>query len=242
MSQHSGFPAPVVMRLITCLLFCLFALAPVQSTGARTCRILFLGAPAGAPEKLQLFDGTATQEVELPKMNLSPVYKLPAGPLVIRLLESPPATPEEVNQDAPKVAVAEDVTDFYLLVSSDPSNKVVPVKMQVIDANTSKFRKGQMLWFNLTENRVGGQVGTEKLVMDANSKTILDAPAAGNDDFLVNLSFRMPGNEQLYPLCETKWLHDPRSRSVHFVITQEGGRTPRILGFPDYREEEKSKR
>jgi len=230
------------MRFIITLFCALPLLAMGETKSGRTCRILFLGAPADAPEKLQLFDGQASQEVELPQMNLSPVYKLPAGELVIRLLTTAPLKPGEVIPNAPKAAIPEAMTDFYLLVSSDPANKIVPVKLQVIDADAAKFRKGQMLWFNLTANSVGGQVGTEELAMAANSKTIVNAPASRNEDYNVNLSFRIPGNEVLYPLCETKWQHDTRSRSVLFVVSVDGGRTPRILGFPDYREEEKSKR
>ncbi|MCF7674989.1 MAG: hypothetical protein K9N23_06515 [Akkermansiaceae bacterium] len=40
----------------------------------------------------------------------------------------------------------------------------------------------------------------------------------------------------LYPLYETKWLHDLRSRNAVFIIAQVGCRTPRIIGFPDFRE------
>ncbi len=227
------------MRHLFVLVSLISALATPQSMAGHTCRILFLGAPANAPEKLQLFDGKASQEVELPQMNLSPVYKLPAGDLVIRLLTTAPLKPEDVSPDAPKAAIPEAMTDFYLLVSSDPTNKIVPVKLQVIDADAAKFRPGQMLWFNLTANSVGGQVGTEQLAMAANSKTIVNAPASKNEDYNVNLSFRIPDNEVLYPLCETKWQHDTRSRSVLFVVPQNGSRTPRVLGFPDYREPEK---
>jgi hypothetical protein len=203
---------------------------------ARTCRILFLGAPAGAPETLLLFAGNSAQKVELPQMNFSPVYKLPAGPLVLRMAATAPEKPELIHPQAPKASLAETVTDFYLLVTSDPANSVVPVKLQIIDADSARFRKGQMLWFNLTPNSVGGTVGSTQLKMAGNSRTILDAPASGSEDFPVNISFRMPGNDRLYPLCETKWQHDPRSRTVLFVVAQPGGRTPRILGFPDYRE------
>ncbi len=227
------------MRRLLALIFAFSVLGTTPSMAGRTCRVLFLAAPDNAPEKLQLFDGKASQEVELPQMNLSPVYKLPAGELVIRLLTTAPLKPEEVSPDAPKAAVPEALTDFYLLVSSDPANKIAPVKLQVIDADAAKFRPGQMLWFNLTPNSVGGQVGTEQLAMAANSKMILNAPTSKNEDYNVNLSFRMPGNEVLYPLCETKWRHDTRSRSVLFVIPQAGSRSPRVLGFPDFREPEK---
>ena len=45
-----------------------------------------------------------------------------------------------------------------------------------------------------------------------------------------------PATSDCYPLCETKWLHDTRSRTLFFVVSQPGSRTPRVLGFPDYRD------
>lgn len=218
------------------LLFCLLGLVSTLAAAPRTCRILFLGAPDGAPETLQLFDGTTSQEVELPRMNLSPVYKLPSGPLTVRMLTAAPAKPADVSPDAPKAVVPETVGDFYLLVSTDPANKIAPVRFQVIDVDPAKFSVGQMLWFNLTPNSVGGLVGSEKLAMAANSRTILKAPARESGDYNVKLTFRMPNNERLYPLCETKWQFDSRARTIFFVIAQDGNRTPRVLGFPDYRE------
>ena len=228
------------MRLLLCLLVLLPSLTTARPESSRTVRILFLGAAANAPQKLHLFDGTGCQEVELPQMNLSPVYKLPDGPLVIRMLPAPPANPEQIDPKAPKAVIRESVTDLYLLVSNDPSNSVAPVRMQVIDANAAKFRKGQMLWYNLTPNAVGGQLGNQSLKLAPNSKAVVDPPASGNDDYNVNLSFRIPDDKRLFPLCETKWLHDSNSRTLFFIVTENGSRTPRILGFPDYREEEKA--
>ena len=227
---------PTRMRHLLCLLLLVPSLSAAPSNGPRTCRILFLGAPDSAPETLQLFDGTASQEVELPRMNLSKIYQLPAGPLVIRMLTTAPAKPEAFPPDAPKAIIPEALAEFYLLVSSDSSNPIAPVKLQVIDADPVKFKNGQMLWFNLTSSSVGGRVGTENLTMAPNSKTILNAPASTNEDYNVNLSFRLPGEDRLNPLCETKWQHDTRTRSVLFVINQDGAGIPRVLGFSDFRE------
>ena len=59
----------------------------------RTCRILFLGTPDNVPVSLQLFDGTSSQEVALPRMNFSDVYTLPPGAITLRLLENAPEKP-----------------------------------------------------------------------------------------------------------------------------------------------------
>ena len=226
------------MKLLTFLFLFLAPAAAFADKAAvkHTCRILFFDGPDAAPEKLHLFDGTSSREVDLPRMNFSKVYPLPPGPLVLSLLPTPLTDPTKLPPGAPSVAVAEDVSDFYLLVTSDPANEVAPVRMQVINASADKLRAGQMLWFNLTKNTVGGTVGSEKLVIPPNSRIILNAPAPGNQDYPVNLTFRIPDNEHLYPLCETRWRHDPRSRSVVFINTEAGVRSPRVLVFPDYRE------
>lgn len=216
-------------------------LVPVAAMAAdkapkHTCRILFFDGPEAAPEKLQLFDGATCREVDLPRMNFSKVYELPPGALRLSLLPAPPADPAQLPPGTPGVTVAGDVVDFYLLVTSDPANTVAPVRMQIINAGADKLRAGQMLWLNLTKNAVGGTVGSEKLVILPGSRAIVDAPASGNQDYEVNLTFRIPGDDHLYPLCETRWRHDPRSRSVVFINAENGIRSPRVLVFPDYRE------
>jgi hypothetical protein len=208
---------------------------------ARSCRILFLNAPDDAPEKLHLFDGTASREVELTRMGFSPVYQVNAAATALALLPSPPAAPKSgtaptLPDGAPKAALAESITDFYLIVTSDPVNKVAPVKMQVIDAGAATFKRGQMLWFNLTDSKVGGQVGSRKLLLAENSRLVLDAPANGMEDYHVSLYYQPPGKTEAEPLCETNWSHDPRSRGVFFVLKPANNLIPRILGFPDFRE------
>lgn len=203
--------------------------------GEIVARILFLDGPDTAPDSLFLFDGANALEVELPRLSLSPVYELRPGDLVLSLLPKPPAKPEVLPSGAPTAKVPAGVVDFHLLLTSAPSNPVAPVRMQVINAGSDRLKRGQMLWFNLTGNTIGGTVGSEKLLIGPQSRVILDPPAAGSQDYPVDLAFRIPGDAHPYPLCETKWLHDPRSRSLAFVISKTGVRTPRVLVFSDFR-------
>lgn len=225
--------------LHTLLTLCLSSWGLAQEKATRTCRILFLGAPPDAARTIFLHDGTQAREVELPRMNLSDVYPLPTGPLTLRLLQKAPIDGAPIATGAPQVTVDEATKELYLLISADPENKVTPLRMQVINANSDSFAKGQMMWYNLSSNRVGGQVGSQKLAMDPKSRVILDAPAKGNADYNVNLSYYIPGREALYPLCETKWHHDPKARGIYFIVNHPGSRTPRVMGFPDYPNEEK---
>jgi hypothetical protein len=201
----------------------------------RTCRILFLEGPDSAPNTLHLFDGTRAREVELPRLNLSKIYEIPAGNLTLTLLPAPPADPEKLPAGAPNAKLPETVTDFFLLLTSDPANTVAPVRMQIIPAGADRLRAGQMLWFNLTAHQIGGVVGSEKLIMRPQSTVTLKAPASSAGDYHVELAYRIEGKETVYPICETQWRHDPRSRSLAFVFAKPGTRTPRVQVFPDFR-------
>ncbi len=209
-----------------------FAAAGQEKQG-RTCRILFLGAAETDPKNLHLHDGSTSREVELPRMNFSKPYELPAGSLTLHLLAAPPPEGQAPSSAAPSAPVAEAAGDIYLIASPDRSNKEVPVRLQVIDASADRFKAGQMMWYNLTAHEVGGQVGKRKLALKARSRAITEAPANGAEEYPVNLSYRIAGKDPLYPLCETRWVHDPAARTVLFILNEPGSRAPRVMGFPD---------
>lgn len=222
------------MRLILLLLIGLFPAASMaQETARRTCRVLMLGERGTVPAPLYLHDGKSAREVEVPRMNLSVPYVMPPGALTLRLLTAIPTEGQPVNPAAPTAAVAEDIGSFYLLVTADPANKSVPVRMQVIDATAERFKSGQMLWYNLTATDVGGEVGKQKVAIKARSKAITDPPASAAEDYNVKLVYRPGKDNTTQPICETRWQHDPRARTVLFVVNEPGTPIPRIFAFPD---------
>ena len=208
-----------------------------QKAEGRTCRIIFLERPASAPATMHLFDGVTSREVDLPDMSLSKVYDLRSGKLPLALLTAPLGDPKELPPGAPSVIVPENATDIYLLVMSDPANKVAPVRLEVVDAGGAKLRRGQTLWFNLTQFKVGGTLGSEKFVIKPLSRALMDAPRNDRGDYPVSLGYLMEGNKQLYPICESRWSHDPRSRNLGFVIDRGGIKSPLVMLFPDFRSE-----
>ncbi|MGB6220788.1 hypothetical protein [Haloferula sp.] len=207
---------------------------------------------------MQLYDGRGSQEVELPKMNLSPVYKLRSGPVELHLLEKAPASKRDVPADAPHVAVTEEMKDFILLVAqksekidadvqanesgnaqSDESAEAGDggkiLTLMLIEVDPRKFKPGGLLWVNLTENRIKGTLGDEEFTLDAGSQTVVSDPIKGGGSFPVKLSFSIPGDDQLRPLSETKWIHYPKGRIVQFVMEEQGSVVPRLLGVADNR-------
>lgn len=207
-----------------------------QVTVERTCRILFPDRPLGAPQELYLFDGISSQKVELPGKNLSPIYKLPPGILTLYLLPAPADDPKTVSPAAPSVALTEAHTDFYLIVSSDPENKIAPVSISVVDANGALFGSGQMLWINQTDKTITGNLGSEKITLKPNSREVIKEPRNGTGNYPVNLNFLIEGNDFVHPLCETQWNHTPQNRVIVFVIPEKKRRAPRVFAFPDFRQ------
>ena len=206
---------------------------------SRTCRILYLSSGERAPKGMHLFDGMASQEVDLPRMNLSKVYKIASGPVALRMLSSQVVDPETIPANAPSVVVPASAKHIYLLVSKDRSNKVAPVKMAVINADYDQVKVGEMLWFNMTKNTVAGKIGSRNLKIEPGARAVLKEPARGRVAYPVELYFRIPGDDFTHPLCETRWRHDPRSRSIAFIIKDGKRRVPKIYTYNDFRTPEK---
>jgi len=201
----------------------------------RQCRIIYFQAPSNAPQALYLFDGLSSQQVELPNKSLSDPYTLPQGDLILRLSNYAIVPPAQADPRMPSVAIPATLTDFYLLVSTDSQNSSFPIKMQAVDASSSVFKNGEMLWFNLTEKEVGGKVGSKRLAMKPRSKTVVEAPADSSEQYLLELGFRIPTEAEVRPLCRVSWQHDSRTKTIVFIFNEEGRRAPRLSGISDFR-------
>lgn len=227
------------MRFTLLILF----LATFLSAGERehTCRTLFLNGPQQQEGDYYLFDGTSSQKIELPRLNLSPVYKVRRGDIKIWLLSAPVRKLEEIPEGAPSEIVPAGVSDFYLLIVRDPSNKVLPLRMEVVNANYDRIGLGEMLWFNLTAKSLAGKLGNVPLNLGPNTSTLIGKPASSAEDYPVEIYFRVPGDGRTHPLIESQWYHDPRSRSIVFVYDEGKRRAPRISSFSDFRHAEDPK-
>lgn len=219
----------------TVLLFLCLAAVSAAQEAAHTARILFLNGPQGAAGPYYLFDGEKAQEVELPRMSFSPVYELRPGNLKLWLLDKPPADAKSVPEGAPFVLVPAGVTNFYLICGVDASNKILPIQMRLVNADSDKIGRGEMLWFNLTAKALVGKVGSRDLRLGPEATYLVKEPANGYENYPIELYFRVQGDERTHPLIESQWRHDPRTRSVVFVFDEGKRRAPRVMAFSDFR-------
>ncbi len=217
------------------LFFLLFV--PILSAQERghTCRTLFLNGPQQAHGDYYLFDGIRSQKIELPRLSLSPVYDIRAGNAKLWLLTSPVQKPDEIPEGAPSVVVPAGTFDFYLIIARDPTNTVLPLRMQLVNANQDRIGRGEMLWINLTRKSIAGKIGKQDLKLPPTKSVLVKEPAQAPGDYPVELYFRVPDDERTHPLIESRWNHDPRSRSIVFVFDEGKRRAPRISSFTDFR-------
>lgn len=226
---------PKLLILLMASLVVLQADAQESANKFRTVRILYINAPQTAPKTAHLHDGKSSQEVELPRMNLSAIYKVPSGPLNLRLLDKVIEDPEQIPANAPTALIPETMGDAYLICFSDPENSVIPIRMEVMDAGHEKFREGMMLWFNFTPHVIGGMLGKQKIQLKPHERLLVNAPVDETDSYPVVLLHLVKGEDEVFPICETRWMHDPKTRQLVFVYTETGRRLPRIVGISDFR-------
>jgi hypothetical protein len=200
----------------------------------RTCRIVFPDRPHDAPKSAYLYDGKQSQPVDLPSMNFSKVLVLPKGELTLHLTSSKIATGKEPPVDGPKLIVSKEILDFYILVSPEPSNPNLPVKMEIVDISPGQLKPGETLWSNLTDHEISAKLGNIEISINPNSKKVSEPPTEKSGYYKAEFSFRPNAKDNLLPIAEQNWWHDANSRHIGFIV-DSGGRLPKIYFYRDFR-------
>ncbi len=231
---------PMKSFTLLLLLSCLPGLSQEEKK-ERTCRLLFLERPQDAPAEGQLFDGTSSHKVSLSGMNFSEVVKLPDGDLVLGMTADPVATPEEFPKGAPTVTIPAQITDLYLIVASDPENKVLPIRMLPLDVGGQKLKAGETLWINLTGHSIKAMLGQEPLTVPPRGKVVGRPPLAASGYYKAAFLYQPDAQGEFLPIMRKSWWFDGKSKNLGFIIAS-GGRLPSIFTFRDYRDAEEPKK
>jgi hypothetical protein len=224
-------------RIITVLAVGSFMLANSLHAQPRTCRIVFPERPHGAPKVAYLFDGKESQPITLPSMNLSEVIKLPPGELTIVITADKITDPKILSPRSPLLRISEHVRDFYIIVTPDPENTVIPIKMNMVDAGAGKLKPGETLWYNLTDHRIAAKLGSAQMIADPKSRAISKDPTAASGYYTAQFVYQANGKGEYAPITEQSWWHDPASRHLGFMVNT-GGKLPKIYYFRDFRSPE----
>ncbi len=206
----------------------------------RSCRLVFPERPQAAPKIAYLFDGSKSQSVSLPSMNLSEVVELPSGELTIAMTTSSVSDPEFLSPQAPVLKIPETVREFYIVITPDPDNKHIPVKMNLVDTGGGKLKAGETLWYNFTEHRIAAKLGRADMKVDPMGRTISKDPAPASGYYIARFVYQAEGKGPFAPITEQSWWHDSKSRHLGFMYNS-GGKLPKIYFYRDFRDPEADK-
>ena len=221
--------ATIILSALPC-----FSQVKDKAVKDRSCRVIFLQRPNGAPEVAHIFDGEISHKVLLSTRNLSPVIKLPGGEvdLLLGMTIDPVLDPENFPTGAPTVKIPATFTNFYLVVVSDLKNKVFPVKMMLVNASDTNLKAGQTLWINFTDQAIGGNLGKEKLKLPAKSKLISEAPLRKSGYYLAEFFYQPNSKSKFLPVMRKSWWFDAKSKNIGFVVNT-GAKLPKIFTLRD---------
>ena len=228
--------SPVIAILSAAFLICASAL----HAKPRTCRIVFPERPQSAPKIAYLFDGARSQAVSLPSMNLSEVIEMPGGDLTIAMTTSAISDPELLPPQAPVLKIPEGVMDFYIIITPDPENKTLPIKMNLVDTGGGKLKAGETLWYNFTGHRIVAKLGSAQMTVDPQGRTISKDPIPASGYYVAQFTYQAKGVGAFAPITEQSWWHDDKSRHLGFMYNS-GGKLPKIYFYRDFRDPDATK-
>lgn len=201
----------------------------------RTCRIVFPERPNNAAKMAFLFDGKSSQEVYLSSMNFSPVISLSAGDITLFMSANSITDLENIPQDTPRLNIPKEIDDFYIIMTPDPANKTLPLKMTMVSITTGKLKKGETLWFNTTGHHIVAKLGQSKMSVAPKSQTVTKKPMLTSGYYAAEFGYHANGKEPLARITEQMWWHDEKSRHLGFIVNS-GGKLPKIYFFRDFRD------
>jgi len=208
--------------------------AAAEPAEKRTCRIVFPDRPNDAPKAAYLFDGKGSRPVNLPSMNFSEVIALPVGDITILLTPTAITDSENPPPDAPKLKIAEDVENLYIIIKADPLNTTLPLRIEMIDASDGKLKPGETLWSNLTDHEIVANLGGSKMSIAPKGHTVSKDPVPSSGYYKAEFSFQPEGKGDFQTITQQNWWHDTKSRHIGFIVNTEGT-LPRIFFYRDFR-------
>jgi hypothetical protein len=225
------------MKTVILALF-LATLAPAFSQdlkkSERTCRLVFPEKTNDSPKFVYLYDGKENRRVFLSAVNFSDVVELRPGDINLVMAPEPIADPENIPPGYPRLSVPEAIRNFYIFLSVDEANKVLPLKLKMINLDAAQFDLGKTLWCNFTNHQIAAKLGDKKMSVAAGKTTISEKPLSEDGYYKAEFIFQPDSTGDFRRITEQSWWFDADCRYVGF-IADRGGMLPKIYFFRDFR-------
>ncbi len=186
----------------------------------RTAQLLYFKAPKGAPKSVHIYqEGVQPIEVDVRRNNFSETFQLEDGETVLRFLGARLEESETFPSKAPSLKVPADYDKVLILAFSDPSNPILPIHFEVINANHDRFGPGDRMFINFTDNRIVGKVGRQALDLGARSVAVVSDAAKPKESYQVRLDRVDPEEDKPYTFIRQAWRQSPTKRVLIFVYS-----------------------
>ncbi|BDS05909.1 hypothetical protein NT6N_09490 [Oceaniferula spumae] len=207
-----------IFKCLWALMFCVLAGA---AHADRPVRILYFQSPADSPEEAYLYAGPKMiGQTELPRYNFSKTFEIPNAKNKIRLtfLPKPLEEGQKIPRGAPSVIIPTQWQKVLLLVSENKNNSTMPIKVTAINASNNVFGPGSIYMMNLSQLRIGGTIGDQKIDLQPRTVKIVKNPSNTNGVYPTKLySVHKPGDTP-QRFIRQMWGHDNQERKVLFIL------------------------
>lgn len=203
----------------------------------RTCRLVYPEKPANSPKFVYLYDGKESHRVYLSAVNFSDVVEITSGDLSLVMAPEAISDPKNIPPEYPRILIPKNVKNFYLFLSPDEKNQVMPISMNLLNLDTGKFQLGSTMWYNFTSHRIAAQLGESKMTIDARKSAISKEPLPENGYYRAEFIYQPNSTGDFRKITEQQWWFDADCRYVGFIVDR-GVRLPGIYFFRDFRNPE----
>lgn len=198
-----------------------------RKAGGRVAYFIYTSLPEGVENPMTVMTGKDVVRLTLSKRAVSEAVKIPADGVVrvVRRVENPqdPAKPAYLTLAEAKIAGSVNKALVILTPTGQARNeRLFHTKVQ----DLATFRGGDYLFLNLTNLKVGVEMGAAKLALGAGETKIYNAPkAAESTNVPVRYSFYHPKDQQWKMLsASTVVLHATRREICIFSWDPRFGR------------------
>ena len=182
----------------------------------RVAWLIYTSMPEGLENPVSVMTGTDILQLTLSKRSTSEPVKIPADGIlrIVRKTENPenPAKPKYLTLAQANIPDGVDKALIILVpVAKNPSGLLFQAKVQDLAA----FTGGDYLYLNLTNMRVGVELGRTKIEIKPGETRIYDAPAlAESTNVPVRYSFYHPAEQQWNVLSASTVVLRPTRREI----------------------------
>lgn len=202
-----------------------------SKVGARTFRTLCY-FPVKGIQKVHYMSGGKAVEVELPKMNLSRSYKIPASGKIL-FGEPTEKDGKEVIKPLAIATIPEGGKELLLLFfPASKKDTQMKYQVKVLNYDPGVFANGQYLFLNLSNEDVVGMFGKKRVFIGAR-KQVKFIPSSGlKDDERYYVNIRSKVNNQWRPLYKSYWYKSGSAKKLGLIYRDPSTKRLRLLCFP----------